>query len=150
MKPDSLHRSSVVALLLTSLLLASAPALAQDGFQIVVHEDHVGDTITRSELSNVFFKKQQRWSDGVSARPVDLASRDDTRERFSERVHGRSTAAVKGYWQRLIFSGRDTPPPELESDREVLDYVRRNRGAIGYVSSGTAVGSGLKVLRIVR
>ena len=37
------------------------------------------------------------------------------------------------YWQQRIFSGRDVPPPEFELDREVVEYVLKHAGAIGYV-----------------
>ncbi|MEK7358198.1 MAG: phosphate ABC transporter substrate-binding protein, partial [Bdellovibrionota bacterium] len=46
----------------------------------------------------------------------------------------RSVPAMRNYWQQLIFSGRGVPPPELESDRAVVDYVSRHADAIGYVS----------------
>ena len=42
--------------------------------------------------------------------------------------------AVRSYWQQRIFSGRDVPPPEADSDLAVLRYVKENAGAIGYVS----------------
>jgi hypothetical protein len=41
---------------------------------------------------------------------------------------------VKNYWQQRIFSGRDLPPPELDSDEAVVSYVLSHRGALGYVS----------------
>ena len=43
-------------------------------------------------------------------------------------------AAISSYWAQRIFSGRDVPPPELDSDEAVIEYVLKNRGAVGYVS----------------
>ena len=43
--------------------------------------------------------------------------------------------------QQQIFAGRDLPPPELDSDDEVVKYVLRYPGAIGYVSAGANVGA---------
>jgi len=40
------------------------------------------------------------------------------------------------------------PPPEKASDDEVLDFVRMNSGAVGYVSPDADIGSGVKVLEI--
>jgi hypothetical protein len=50
-------------------------------------------------------------------------------------------AAVKAYWQQRIFSGRGVPPPALDSDQAVLEYVASHPGAVGYVSGAAAVGS---------
>ena len=80
--------------------------------------------------------------------PVDLSANSPVREAFSLAIHERDVNAVKSYWQRQIFSGRGVPPPEKASDSEVLAFVRANPGAVGYVSSGTAVGSGVKVLEV--
>ena len=44
---------------------------------------------------------------------------------------------MKNYWQQLIFSGQDVPPPELKTDDEVIQYVIKNPNSIGYVSSGS-------------
>jgi hypothetical protein len=55
---------------------------------------------------------------------------------------------VKSFWQRQIFSGSGVPPQERASDEEVLDFVRANPGAVGYVSSDTPNGAGVKVLEV--
>ena len=86
----------------------------------------------------------------MKVQPVDQAGDRSVRRSFSESVHGKSVAAVKSYWQTMIFSGRSTPPPELDTDGQVLQYLRDNTGGIGYVSAGASTGSGVKVLRITQ
>ena len=46
----------------------------------------------------------------------------------------RSVAAVRSYWQQRIFSGRDVPPPEVDTENQVIKYVAGDPGALGYVS----------------
>jgi len=133
------------ALLLAALLCCAAlPAGAADGLLVVVHPDNPEASMTAGQLSRLFLKKSIRWPDGVEARPVEPAA-PALRERFAEQVHGKSPAAVREYWNQLIFSGRDVPPLEKPGDAEVLAYVRANRGAVGYVSSA-ADTAGVKVL----
>jgi ABC-type phosphate transport system substrate-binding protein len=103
--------------------------------------------LDRRFLANAFLKKAKEWPDGEAIHPVDLPQTSSTRERFSEEVLHRSTRAVKAYWQQQIFSGRDVPPPELESDEAVVAYVLAHRGAIGYVS-GVATLKNARVMRI--
>lgn len=69
------------------------------------------------------------------------------RRKFSQDVIGRSVSAVKSYWQSLIFAGRDIPPPELDSDAQIVEYVQKHPGAIGYVSPSADV-SGVKLLAV--
>jgi hypothetical protein len=84
-----------------------------------------------------FFKRATRWSDGQVIRPVDLRPDSPVRREFTNRVLKRSVMAVRSYWQQRIFSGRELPPPELESDAAVLRFVQSSPGAIGYVSATT-------------
>ncbi len=71
-------------------------------------------------------------------RPADLVPGSPARRKFTEEILKRSVEAVRGYWQQRIFSGRDVPPPEVETDEEVVKYVLKYTGAVGYVSGGIA------------
>ncbi len=104
-------------------------------------------SVTRDFLSEAFLKKITRWKDGETIRPVDLRADSATRRKFSESVLKRSVAAVRSYWQQRIFSGRDIPPPELDSDDAVQGFVAKYPGAIGYVS-GAAKLNGVRELTI--
>jgi len=124
-------------------------ALAQDesAYVVIVNPNNPERSLDRKLLSDIFLKKVTRWPDGEACRPVDQRPSSSVRRRFSNDVHRRSVAAVRSYWQQQIFSGRDVPPPELESDVEVIRYVRRHRGAVGYVSARADL-EGTRVVRV--
>lgn len=111
-----------------------------EAFKLVVHPENPLASASRTFLSDAFLRNVGKWGDGRSIMPVDLRVEAKVRERFSERIHGRSALAVKRYWQQRIFSGSGVPPPELGSDQAVLEYVLKHRGGIGYVSTETPVG----------
>jgi ABC-type phosphate transport system substrate-binding protein len=123
---------------------ASAPAVA---YQVVAHPNNPTSSVDRGFLEDAFLKKTSTWPTGEVIRPVDLAPGSPVRRRFTEDVLKRSVQAVKGYWQQRIFSGRDVPPPELESDDEVVRYVLKYDGAVGYVSASATL-NGSKVLPV--
>ena len=128
--------------LLAGLLVATgalicrgnAHAEAAPEFRVIVHPDNPSTTLNREFVSDAFLKRTTRWNDGEVIRPVDQRSDSFARRRFSQSVLHRSVAAVKSYWQQRIFSGRELPPPELESDEAVVSYVMKHRGAVGYVT----------------
>jgi ABC-type phosphate transport system substrate-binding protein len=136
-------------LLLILLLLTGAPgAVAADpGYVIVVHPDNATTSVDRKFLADAFLKKATRWPNGDTIKPADLGPEAPVRRRFTDDVLRRSIAAVKSYWQQRIFSGRDVPPPELESDAQVVRWVLKYPGAIGYVASGAAV-QGAKIVNV--
>ena len=135
------------ALLAALALGAATPALADD-YLVVVHPDNPVGELAAPQLSRLFLKKSLRWEDGTAVLPVEPAS-PRLRERFAQTVHEKSLNAVKSYWNQVIFSGRDVPPVEKTSDADVLEYVRANRGAVGYVSPA-ASPIGVKVLSVRR
>lgn len=134
------------------MLAAVAPrqVRAQASFVVVVNATNPASSISRTQLAALFTKKELSWSNGSPAFPVDLPADDPTREAFTEAVHGKTPQAIRAYWQQQIFSGREVPPPERDSDEEVLAYVRSTVGAVGYVRPTARLGPGVKVLGIAR
>jgi ABC-type phosphate transport system substrate-binding protein len=137
-----------------SLLIAAlvAPARAESKpppppYVVIIHANNPNTSLPRRFVGDAFLKKVTRWPDGSVIRPVDLPADSSARARFTDDILNRSVAAVKSYWQQMIFSGRDVPPPELSNDDEVVKYVAQNPGAIGYVS-GTAQPSGVRPVRV--
>jgi ABC-type phosphate transport system substrate-binding protein len=124
---------SVALWLVTKLASAAAPGT---GYQLIVHPTNPVVTLDRAFIAQGFLKKITSWGHGGVIRPADLTRDSPVRRRFSEEALGRSVAAVKSYWQQMIFSGRGVPPPELPSEDDVIRYVLREPGAIGYVSAG--------------
>ncbi len=122
--------------LLLCVLLARGTARAEavPAFRVIVHPENPASELSRDFLTDAFLKRTTRWGNGETVRCVDQRSTSATRQKFSDSVLRRSVAAVKNYWQQRIFSGRDLPPPELESDEAVVSYVVNHRGALGYVS----------------
>ncbi len=154
----SSHKAAVLMLLgcLSCACLLSAIAVrAQEAeadadmeFVIVVNAANDTEVLDAKQTSHMFLKKIRQWEDGLEVAPVDLSSSSTVRNSFSIAIHGRSMASVKSYWQQMIFSGRDVPPPEKADDQEVLDFVAANPGAIGYISATTPVpvDEGVKVI----
>lgn len=130
---------SIVTLVALALALAQAQAQPVPAYRIIVHPSNPVTTLDRRYVEDVFLKKVKSWPGGDLVRPVDLEPSSPVRARFTGEVLRRPLAAVRAYWQQRIFSGRDVPPPELDSDDQVIAYVLRHAGAIGYVSGATAL-----------
>jgi hypothetical protein len=126
------------ALLLASMLVGPRLGVFAQGrapaYQIIIHPHNPATSVERAFLTEAFLKKVASWPSGETLHPVDLIPSSPVRRSFSEEVLHRSVADVKGYWQQRIFSGRDVPPPEFDTDEDVIKYVLKYEGAVGYVS----------------
>ena len=98
-------------------------------------------SISKSEISDMFLKKVKKYDNATKILPVDMIDTSPVRQQFSKDVLGKKVASVKAYWQKQIFSGRNVPPPEKKNDKEVLEYIHGNPGAIGYISVSTSIGN---------
>lgn len=141
---------SLGALCLLIACFVSLPARGQaEEFQVIVHTSNPVSVLRKEHASRLFRGKATQWDHGGKVMPVDRGAGSDVRAVFSKKVLGKSVGAMRSYWQQQIFSGRGVPPPELRSDSEVIAYVQRNPGAIGYVSAGAAL-RGVKAIEIRR
>jgi ABC-type phosphate transport system substrate-binding protein len=136
---------SISALALMLVVFASVVSADEPPYKIVVHPSNPAVELDRSFLENVFLKKIKTWPSGDSIRPVDQPLRSPIRRAFTARVLRRDLSGVRAYWQQLIFSGREVPPLELDTDKAIVRYVSKHPGAVGYVST-TAPVDRLKVV----
>jgi ABC-type phosphate transport system substrate-binding protein len=117
--------------------------------KVIVHSSNPLTSITKSKVGDLFLKRVTRWENGRAVTPVDLSEKSAARAIFCKELLGKEVSAVKSHWQKMIFSGRATPPVELSSDSEVIEFVRNNADAIGYVSEGATLPSALRALSVV-
>ncbi len=135
----------VVTITLPLVAVANQPTLSP--FYLIVHPSNPVTSVDRGLLLDMFLRKTTRWPNEQVVRPIDLPTNSPTRERFSSEALGRSVSAVKAYRLQVIFSGHGVPPPELDSDEQVVRFVARTEGAIGYVSA-TAKIEGAKMISL--
>lgn len=141
-----MRRSSI--LLLALALLADARAFAQaDAYRVVVNSANPTTSLTRAEVARLFLKKTAKWPHGPTVQPVDQERVSPVRQAFSVAIHDKDVDQISSYWQVLVFSGRDVPPRTLKSDAEVLQFVKDNPGAVGYVSDEAPL-SGVKTISV--
>ena len=133
--------------LATLLLLVWTVAAEAAQFKVIVNTSVKTDSLTKQQVSELFLKKTTKWGDGTDVAAVDQPDSSPVRESFSKEIHGKPTSAVKSYWNKQIFSGRDLPPLEKKTDAEVVAYVRSTAGAVGYVTESAAT-DGVRVVTV--
>jgi hypothetical protein len=146
-RPLTLFAMLVLAAMVvcSTVLGQQRPPPPPPAYRVIVNPSNAMGSADRKFLEDAFLKKVTLWPGGEGIRPVDLPPDSPVRRRFTREVLNRSVEAVKGYWQQRIFSGRDVPPPELDTDEDIVRFVLKHEGGLGYVS-GTADTAGCKVL----
>ncbi len=144
MRPASALPTAILVFLCAAVIAGGEAR----GYVVVVNGANPQSSISAADLARVFKKTTRRWESGSSVEPVDQALDSAVRSRFSREILGKTPLQTQEYWLRETYSGREVPPPIRSSDAAVLEYVRGNAGAIGYVSVAASLPSGVKPLTV--
>jgi len=138
---------SALLVVATLLLLAPLQALCRD-VKIIASPSVRAESITVAELKSVFLEEKRSLSDGSHIEPV-LAKSGAAHEVFLKHYLGKSDDELQTYYHTMVFTGTGAMPKFLGSDIDIVHYVARTKGAIGYVDSDVPV-EGVKVLTVVQ
>src|SRR5687768_3329856 len=111
------YRIAIALLAAISFVTGAAQAAP---YKVIVNSSVTIGSLSKKAASDLFLKKMTKWDGGAAVVAVDQIETAPARSAFSKTIHGKTTAAVKSYWNQQIFSGRDVPPVEKRSDAEVL------------------------------
>jgi len=137
------HRT--ILSLMACLCLFAAAAGAAD-VKVIANPGVGASSISADELRSVFLATKTSLSDGSHVEPV-LEKGGPAHDAFLKEYIGKTDAALETYYRSLVFTGKASMPKTLASDAEVVAYVAKTKGAIGYVSGGTAT-AGVKTLDV--
>jgi len=144
---NAMKDHKLLSLVAAVVLLGSGRALAGD-IKVIANPSVRADTISVAELRSVFLEEKRSLSDGSHVEPV-LAKSGAAHEAFLRQYIGKSDDALQTYYRTLVFTGTGSMPKVLPSDIEIVNYVAKTKGAIGYVDIDVT-GGGVKVLAITQ
>jgi hypothetical protein len=124
---------------------AAQTARAGD-IKVIANPGFSASAISAGDLKGVFLVTKTSLGDSSHVEPV-LVKDGPTHEAFLKEYVGKSNSALETYYRSLVFTGKGSMPKVMASEAEVVAYVARTKGAIGYVSSG-ANTAGVKTLEV--
>ena len=112
---------------------AQAPSLYLIGGQ--------GVALSGGEIKEVYLGEKV-FSGSVRLIPVDNTA---ARAAFLSKVIGMTANRYESIWTKKAFRDALNPPTVLSTDAQVVDFVKRTAGAVGYVSTPP---SGVTVIQV--
>ena len=130
------------------VLLASACVtnLVASDVVVIVNPNVGVASLSADELKGIFLLTKTSFNDGSRAEVV-LAKNGPAHQTFVGQYLGKTEAALQTYYRSLVFTGKASMPKILGSDTEVIAYVAKTKGAVGYVPSDTSI-AGAKVVAV--
>ena len=133
-------------LALSVLVLAITVTASAAEVRVIANSSVGASSVSADDLKGVFLATKTSLGDGSHVEPV-LAKSGAAHEAFLKEYLGKSDAALQTYYRSLVFTGKASMPKTLAGDAEIVAYVAKTKGAIGYVSAGASV-AGVKTLEV--
>ena len=137
-------KQSQLILVATVVGICATVAASAAEIKVIANASVGVSSVSADDLRGVFLATKTSLSDGSHVQPV-LEKDGPVHEAFVKEYLGKTDAALQTYYRSLVFTGKASMPKTLGADAEVVAYVAKTKGAIGYVGAGAST-EGVKVL----
>ncbi len=100
---------------------------------VIVSAKNPLTTLSENDVADIYLGRTSELPGGAQVTPIDQADDAAARAEFYRLVTGKSTAQLRAYWSKLIFTGRGQPPREVPDPATVKKLVANGANTIGYV-----------------
>jgi len=126
---------------MTAVLMGAATAWCGSGrgFTIVINSSVTVTQLNFKTLQSIFLGEKAQWGNGDKIIPVTLEE-GSVHDLFLKDVLHKTAIQYSNFWNQQLFTGKGIPPRSFLDVADVVDFVSRTRGAIGYVPAGADAG----------
>ncbi|TDM08779.1 MAG: hypothetical protein C4K60_05150 [Ideonella sp. MAG2] len=125
----------LLGLLLALAALEPRASQAAEPLYLVVSSQHPARSLSQKEVLALFTGRSRTLADGTAATPLDQQRDSSARASFYLALTGMDIARINSYWARLHFTGQVQPPQALSDDASVIQRLRSDPNAIGYLTA---------------
>ena len=127
-----------------SLLLLFVANVACADIYIVVHQNSPIQSVDIEEIADVYLGRRKSLGDLYIDQVLDRTGEE--RRRFFESTTHMRISQVNAYWAKLKFSGRMRAPEGIASRVQLVEKLKQNPQAIGYMLEKPPNNSGIRVV----
>lgn len=125
----------LAALLMLATAVPDAVQAADEGFVVIAHPSVA--KVDAGTLQRLYTGRAIEVG-GTPVTVVNAAPGNPARDRFLATVVGLDNDRYIAYWTVRRHVGKGVPPRELQSPAEVVEFVQRTPGGLGYIPAADA------------
>ena len=110
---------------------------------VVTNHSNAIETVTKEELRKIYLKKRRFWKE-TKLLPLNLPPNDPYRVNFEKNILGMPSEKLDTYWMKQHYQGH-RPPYRVESVKSMILFVKKVKGAIGYIPENQ-LEKGVKII----
>lgn len=113
------------------LIALTLSPLATNAKLVVISHDNITN-LSASVIKRIYTGRLIEV-EGVTVTPINAQPLTESRNQFLLQFLKKSEDEYTAYWTVRRFIGKGTPPKELGTQIDIIEFVRNTSGAIGYV-----------------
>lgn len=138
------YRATLVVTLLASACLAASAEVI-----VVVSAKSPATALTQEQAADIFLGRSTTLPGAGAAIPIDQTDGAAPRDEFYQKATSKSSAQLKAYWSKQIFSGKGQPPKAAGDSAAVKAMLATNPNLVGYIDKA-AVDATVKPLLTIK
>ncbi len=110
------------------------PDAVAENVVIICNKNVSESSLSKTDVKQIFLGQKSQWSDGSSISIMTL-KKGDTHKQFCKTFTRKSTSQFRAYWKKMVFTGKGQNPPTVATEKELIEFVIKTEGAVGYLST---------------
>lgn len=124
-------------MLVASILCLAAGSVSAEQLRVIGNRSVPVASLEQREIRNIYLGKKKVWENGMRVQFVILG-KGDTQDAFLNKYLKKNHNTFTRYWKKKVFTGGGQAPKSFDKERDLVEYVEKTKGAIGFVTSGAA------------
>lgn len=122
-------------ILVLSAVLVAGTACADP--ILIANSSVAEDALSASQVQKIFLGKTAQWDDGTRV-TISMLKGGDVSTAFLKGYVKKSPKQFATFWKKAVFSGTGEMPAAFDTEADLVVFVSKTPGAVGYIDSATA------------
>ena len=119
------------------------PLLHAENIFVIANLSNTMQHVTKEDIHKIYLKKRRFWKE-TKLNPLNLPPNNQYRQSFEKDILDMSAEKLDTYWMKQHYQGH-RPPYRVESVKSMILFVKKVKGAIGYIPESQLV-KGVKII----
>jgi ABC-type phosphate transport system substrate-binding protein len=130
----------LIKLIMLSVIIPMSVFAAET---VIVNGKSMAGGLSEDQAREFFLGKRTVWEDG--SKVVVVVLKEGPSHEGLMRLLGKSPSQFSTGWKKIVFTGKGSMPEQVDSEAELIEFVARTPGAIGFIDAGK-VKDGVKAV----
>jgi ABC-type phosphate transport system substrate-binding protein len=127
------------------------PAAADEPIAIIVNAQNTIGNLNMTEVRIYWMRRPKKRWEGIdmAVKPVDMKNKCAEKTIFYSNLIKMTEDAVESYFTARQYQNGERPLVKVENENEMIDYVGKEVGAIGYVRVAALTPQALEKVKVI-